>query len=92
MSVTVNVQAAKTRLSELLHRAEAGEEIVISRAGRAVVTLQPVAPRRRSFALPLLTGLREIPLDAFLQPMPDDDLHDWEEGHPGDPLGGGDHR
>ncbi|MFT4137257.1 type II toxin-antitoxin system Phd/YefM family antitoxin [Microbacterium sp.] len=31
MSVIVNVQEAKTRLSEPLHRAEAGEEIVIAR-------------------------------------------------------------
>ena len=32
--IEVNVQDAKTRLSDLLARAERGEEIVIARAGR----------------------------------------------------------
>lgn len=42
----VNVHAAKTNLSRLLERAEAGEEIVIGRAGKPVAKLVPyVAPR-----------------------------------------------
>ena len=40
----VNVHDAKTHLSRLLLRVEAGEEIVISRAGRPVARL--VAARR----------------------------------------------
>ena len=35
----VNVHEAKTHLSRLLERVEAGEEIVISRAGRPVARL-----------------------------------------------------
>ena len=47
----VNVYAAKTQLSRLIDRAVAGEDVVISRAGRPMVRLVPVAapstPRRR---------------------------------------------
>lgn len=86
MSVTVNVQEAKTRLSELLRRVEAGEEIVIARAGRAIATLQPVAPRKRSFDQPLLQGIPVINAEIFLDPMTEDELDDWETGHSGDPL------
>jgi len=35
----VNVHAAKTNLSKLIARAEAGEEVVIARAGRPVARL-----------------------------------------------------
>jgi prevent-host-death family protein len=49
MSDTVNVAEAKARLSELLARVEAGEEITISRAGKPVARLVAApaeAPRR----------------------------------------------
>jgi prevent-host-death family protein len=36
---TVNVHEAKTNLSRLLSRVEAGEEIVIARAGRPIARL-----------------------------------------------------
>lgn len=35
---------AKTKLSQLVERAEAGEEIVIARNGTAVARIVPVAP------------------------------------------------
>lgn len=38
----VNMHDAKTHLSRLVERVEAGEEIVISRAGRPVAKLVPV--------------------------------------------------
>jgi prevent-host-death family protein len=40
----VNVHAAKTNLSRLLERAEAGEEIVIGRAGKPIAKLVPYVP------------------------------------------------
>jgi prevent-host-death family protein len=47
----VNVHAAKTHLSQLLARVEAGEDIVIGRAGHPVARLVPftgtATPRRR---------------------------------------------
>lgn len=52
----VNVHQAKTRLSELLVAAEAGEEVVIARNGAPAVRLVPVtvatAVRRPGFAGP----------------------------------------
>ncbi|GDX81759.1 hypothetical protein LBMAG42_35700 [Deltaproteobacteria bacterium] len=51
MSIQVNVLEAKTQLSRLLDRAEAGEDVIIARAGRPVARLvrigagAPDAPR-----------------------------------------------
>ena len=39
MTRTVNVYEAKTRLSELLKAVEAGEDVVIARAGRPVARM-----------------------------------------------------
>jgi len=43
MTITVNIYEAKTKLSELVERAAAGEDIVIAKAGR---------PRAKLVALP----------------------------------------
>ena len=46
--LVVNVHEAKTHLSKLLERVEAGEEIVIARAGKPVAQLAPLPrPKRR---------------------------------------------
>ncbi len=52
----VNVHDAKTHLSRLLARAEAGQEIVIARAGRPVAKLVPLRPRRARRRLGLWAG------------------------------------
>jgi prevent-host-death family protein len=44
---TVNIHEAKTHLSRLLERVEAGEEIVIARNGKAVAKLVAVSRARR---------------------------------------------
>ena len=44
---TVNVHEAKTHLSRLLERVEAGEEIVLARNGKAVARLVPVGRQAR---------------------------------------------
>ena len=46
---TVNLAEAKARLSELIARAEAGEEVQINRRGRPAVKLVPVAPDKKPF-------------------------------------------
>ena len=38
----ISVTEAKGRLSELVRRAEAGEEVVLTRYGRAIVRMAPV--------------------------------------------------
>jgi prevent-host-death family protein len=42
----VNIHEAKTHLSRLVERVEAGEEVVIARAGRPVARLVPYRVRR----------------------------------------------
>ncbi|KAA0253182.1 MAG: type II toxin-antitoxin system Phd/YefM family antitoxin [Acidobacteria bacterium] len=73
----VNVHDAKTRLSQLLVRVEAGEEIVIARAGKPVARLVPFdasSPRR---PLGLDAGKIRI-ADDFDAPLPEDVLRDFE--------------
>jgi prevent-host-death family protein len=48
MTVIVTVTDAKAQLTELVRRAEAGEDVVLTRHGRAVVRLSPVSRPRRS--------------------------------------------
>ena len=48
MGKPVNIYDAKTHLSELVDRAEGGEEIIIAKAGRPVARLVPLnAVRQR---------------------------------------------
>ena len=51
---TVTIYAAKTQLSKLIARVEAGEEVIIARGKKPVVRLVPVAeatPRRQFGAM-----------------------------------------
>ena len=45
MADPINIHEAKTHLSRLVERVEAGEELVIARAGRPVARLVPIAAR-----------------------------------------------
>lgn len=69
----INIHDAKTRLSQLVERAEAGEEIVIARAGRPVARLAPLTPRGGPRRLGLLDGRFRIP-DDFNAPLPEEML------------------
>ena len=70
----VNVQEAKTRLSDLLLRSERGEEIIIVRAGRPVARLVPVEQ-----VPPRTLGVMHLDvLDDFDEPLDDSELGAWE--------------
>jgi prevent-host-death family protein len=56
MTDRVNIHEAKTHLSRLVERVEAGEEVVIARAGRPVARLVPMARRTRPRVLGALRG------------------------------------
>lgn len=78
MPTIVGMHAAKTTLSKLIERAEAGEEILIARGGEPVARLVPVTPpARRVFGL--LRGLGQVGPE-FFEPLPDDELAAWEGG------------
>jgi prevent-host-death family protein len=74
MTIQVNVQEAKTRLSQLLAASERGEEVVIARDGAPVARLVSVAepePRPVGFVAGTLD-------DAFFEPLPEAELARWE--------------
>lgn len=56
--VTVNLAQAKARLSELLDRVEAGQEVVITRRGKAVAHLSAVFGPRKPLPFGELAGFR----------------------------------
>lgn len=72
--VQVNVQEAKARLSELIARAEHGEDVLVARAGTPVVRLVPVAASVRTF------GMMHLPAvpDTFFEPLDEQELAAWE--------------
>lgn len=49
---TVNIHEAQTDLSRLLEAVEAGQEIVIARAGKPIAKLSAYAPRRKNKIAP----------------------------------------
>ncbi len=74
----VNVHQAKTGLSRLLARVEAGEDVVIARRGEPVARL--VACKARVKRQPdILKGKLVVP-DAFFDPLPEEELAAWESG------------
>lgn len=56
--VTVNLAQAKARLSELLDKVETGQEIVITRRGKAVAHLSAVVGPRKPLPLRELARFR----------------------------------
>jgi prevent-host-death family protein len=76
---SVNIHEAKTHLSRLLERVEAGEEILIARAGRPIARLVPVEPPRERRTPGTFKGKISMS-DDFDAPLPDDVL-DAFEGH-----------
>lgn len=72
----VNVYEAKAKLSALLDKALAGEEVVIARAGKPLARLTPVAGAGSNSGV-RLGGLKRarVKLAAdFHAPLTDDDL------------------
>jgi prevent-host-death family protein len=67
----VNIRRAKANLSQLIVQAEAGEDVIITRAGKQVVRLIPMhAQAREIFAPGALKGRLRVP-ENFLDPDPE---------------------
>ncbi len=76
--IRVNVHEAKTNLSRLLAKVEAGEEVIIARNGKPVARLVSIQKRgKRQFGS--MKGLIEID-DRFFDPLPEEELAAWEGG------------
>jgi prevent-host-death family protein len=75
---TVTIHTAKTTLSQLLVRVEAGEEIVLARGKVPVAKIVPyraATPKRRFGAF---RGVASAGPE-FFEPLPDDELAVWEQ-------------
>jgi prevent-host-death family protein len=75
---TVTIHAAKTRLSQLLARVEAGEEIILARGKEPVAKLVPFrapAAKRRFGAL---RGVVTV-APEFFEPLPAHELEAWDQ-------------
>lgn len=74
--ITVNVHEAKTQLSRLLAKVEAGEEVIIARNGTPVARLAPIQkPGKRQFGS--MKGRIKLD-DSFFDPLPEEELAAWE--------------
>ena len=75
---TYTIHAAKTNLSKLVARAEAGEEVVLARGKDPVVKIVPVTavpkPKRKFGAL---KGKIQIGPE-FFDPLPEEELKYWK--------------
>ena len=74
MTEVLNVQDAKTRLSEILNRVERGEEFILARGGKPIATLRAVEPAPR-IELGFAPG-PDLP-ESFWEPMSAEELAEW---------------
>lgn len=80
MSAQFNIHEAKTQLSRLLERVQAGEEITIAKAGKPIARLSAIheRPKRR------VPGNDKIVIHPdFDDPLPE---FDSDYMHPEDPM------
>ena len=73
----VQLHEAKARLSELVDRAQSGEEVVISRHGRPVAKIVGYSPKRAKRRLGVLRGRIKF-RKGWDKPLPDDILAAFE--------------
>lgn len=77
MAITVNVHEAKTQFSRLLEQAHAGQEIILSKAGKPYARMVPLAQQAKPKRMPgRLAGHID---EAFFEPLPDAELDAWEK-------------
>ena len=75
---TVTIHTAKTTLSQLIARVEAGEEIVLARGTHPVAKLVPLHPTRSQRQFGAMRGKVSVAA-SFFDPLPADELAAWEQ-------------
>lgn len=73
----VNVHEAKTHLSRLLEDVQAGQAVVIARAGKPIARLIPFRATRAPRVLGVMAGRLTVPSD-FDAPLPEEVLKAFE--------------
>jgi prevent-host-death family protein len=74
---TVTIHTAKTTLSQLLARVEAGEEIVVSRGRTPIAKIVPFTPPASKRQPGMLKGKISIGPE-FFDPLPEEELAGFE--------------
>ncbi|HTO80138.1 MAG TPA: type II toxin-antitoxin system Phd/YefM family antitoxin [Methylocystis sp.] len=74
---TVTIHTAKTTLSQLLARVEAGEEIVLARGKEPIAKLVPFRPKRKGRRFGAYKGSVSVGPE-FFEPLPEQELAAWE--------------
>jgi prevent-host-death family protein len=74
VQMQVDIDEAKTRLSELVAAAERGDEAVITRNGAPVARLVAITPEHAPVRFGVLSGEIELGPD-FDEPLPDFDAY-----------------
>jgi antitoxin (DNA-binding transcriptional repressor) of toxin-antitoxin stability system len=80
---TVTIHQAKTQLSKLIAKAEAGEEVVILRGKIPVARLTAVAAKKGKRVPGMLKGKVSLPDEFFFDPLPEEELRAWEGEYEG---------
>jgi prevent-host-death family protein len=74
----VNVDVAQANLSQLIERAEAGEEIIIARDSKPAVQLVLVGMTKAKRVFGSMQGKISL-TPEFFDPLPDDELDAWAQ-------------
>jgi antitoxin (DNA-binding transcriptional repressor) of toxin-antitoxin stability system len=72
-----SIHAAKTQLSRLIVRAEAGEDVIIARGSTPVARLTRLQPSRVTRRFGAMRGHAKV-TRAFFEPLPQDELDRWD--------------
>ena len=75
--LTVTIRDAKTNLSKLIARVDAGEEIVIARGRTPVARLTPIRTPSIARRFGALKGVMSVGAE-FFEPLSDAELVEWE--------------
>lgn len=75
----VNIHEAKSTLSQLVEAVEAGEDVLIARAGRPVARLTRVRMGRKGIKLGTLKGMFKRVSSDFDAPLPQSVLSAFEK-------------
>ena len=82
MTTTVNIHEAKTHLSRLLEQVQAGERVIIAKAGKPIAELTPISTP--DFVFGSMKGRFGDNYDAAFTPEADAEI-DWKLDEPIDP-------
>jgi prevent-host-death family protein len=75
MDKTVNIHEAKTHLSRLLNELRPGDQIILARMGKPIAKIVPLHPEIEERPLGFVSGRLT---EAFFEPLPEDELAEWE--------------